>query len=145
MSTTKDRTFRLHNKEAYAYKNTCCIKEISIIRTKKCKECILLINGIPFTPTSITSDKWIWNIGKLRDMIRDFLGDNEYETNCIRLESNFVFNQLKALQYYTLTVNECKESIFTSELVIQFFPDKEIDQLEGEETIYISDIQKEQK
>ncbi len=142
MSVVKDRTFRVYNKESYAYKHTSCIKEIHIIRTPKCKECIMMINGIPFPATSVTSTKWTWDISLLRNTIRDFLGDNEYETNCIRLESNFVFNQLKALQYYTLNVEECKGSIFTSELVIQFFPDKEIDQLDGEEIVYISDIQK---
>jgi len=142
MASTKERTFRINNKEAYAYKNTSCIKEVSIMKSKKCKECVMVINGIPFRYTSSTPAKWIWNISELRNAIRDYLGENEYESNCIRLEANFVFNQLKALQHYTLSVDECKGSIFTSELVIQFFPDKEIDTLDGEETVYISDEQK---
>ncbi len=142
MSITKDRTFRIYNKEAYAYKHTSCIKEISIFKHKSYKDCVMVINGIPFKYTSSTDAKWTWDIHTLRESIRDYLGENEYETNCIRLENNFVFNQLKALQYYTLNVEECKGSIFTSELVIQFFPDKEIEQLEGEEIVYVSDEQK---
>lgn len=124
MSQTKERTFRIYSKESYAYKHTSCIKEISIIRTKKYKGCIMVINGIPFQPTNITPEKWTWDIKELRSTIRDFLGENDYEVNCSRLEANFVFNQLKALQHYTLNVEECKDSIFTSELVIQFFPIK---------------------
>lgn len=138
---TKSRTFKILKKEAYAYKNTCCIKSINVKKPKNIKTCLLYINQIPVPPSTSNKNEWIWDFEILREKMRDFLGDSQQEQSYMNLERTFVYNQLKAIQYYTLTTQEYMNSVFTSELMVQFAPYGDIDELEASEIVYLSDEQ----
>jgi hypothetical protein len=143
---TKERSLKIYKKEEYAYKNTSCIKSISINRPRNVKYMLLAINGIAIEPSSSTPSKWTWDFKIIREKIRDLFGETKHETNLIALESNFTYNSLKAIQHYTLSKDELKSSIFTTGLIVQFVPSTpSAEILEGNEIVYISDQQKEQQ
>jgi hypothetical protein len=139
---THVRSFKIIKKEAYAYKHTSCIKSIKVKRHRQLQQLILCINGVYLKCTNSDTNYYYWDFKDLRDNIREYLGETPYENECMCLEKMFTYNQLKAIQHYTLDYNELKSSIFTNECIVQFVPDNQnIDTLEAEEVIYYSDQQ----
>jgi hypothetical protein len=141
MSNTKSRPFKILKAEEYAYKHTSCIKQITVKRPRNVKKCSICINGIALEPSSATSEQWTFDFEKIRNKIREYFGETEYENQCLRLESTLTFNQLKCIQHYTISKENLKYVVFTSGLLIQFLPTTPVEQLECEEIIYISDQQ----
>jgi hypothetical protein len=144
---TVNRDFKIFRKEEYAYKNTSCIKSISVKRNKSNKHvnnCILAINNVGILPSLTTPTQWMWDFGFIRDEIRDLLGEDKRETELIALESTFVYNALRCVQHYTLPTSELKNIVFTSALRLQFVPEQEVDMLDANEIVYASDVQKSQ-
>ncbi len=139
---TKDRSFKIYKKEEYAYKNTSCIKSITITRPRNVKYMLLAINGVTIEPSSANTSSWTWDFKVIREKIRDLFGETKHETNLLALESTFTYNALKAIQHYTLTNDDLKSSVFTSGLIVQFVPSSpSAEILEASETVYMSDQQ----
>ena len=139
---TKERSIKSYKKEEYAYKNTSCIKSITINRPRNVKYMLLAINGVTIEPSSATPSSWTWDFKVIREKIRDLFGETKHETNLLALETTFTYNSLKAIQHYTLTSEELKSSVFTSGLIVQFVPSSpSAEILEGNEIVYISDQQ----
>lgn len=142
---TINRDFKIFRKEEYAYKNTSCIKSISVKRNKSnkhIKHCILAINGVGILPSLTTPTQWMWDFSFIRGEIRELLGEDKRETELIALESTLVYNALRCVQHYTIPTNELKNIVFTSSLRLQFVPEEEIEILDANEIVYASDIQK---
>jgi hypothetical protein len=139
---TKERSFKIYKKEEYAYKNTSCIKSITITRPRNVKYMLLAINGVTIEPSSANPSSWTWDFKVIREKIRDLFGETKHETNLLALETTFTYNALKAIQHYTLPNDDLKSSIFTSGLIVQFVPSSpSAEILEASETVYISDQQ----
>lgn len=139
---TKDRSFKIYKKEEYAYKNTSCIKSITITRPRNVKYMLLAINGVTIEPSSANTSSWTWDFKVIREKIRDLFGETKHETNLLALESTFTYNALKAIQHYTLTNDDLKSSVFTSGLIVQFVPSSpSAEILEASEIVYMSDQQ----
>jgi hypothetical protein len=139
--TTKVRPFKVFKKEEFAYKHTSCIASIKVKKNKNIKECIIAINGTPLQPSSTDKEFWIFDFEQIRNTIREYLGETQYENDCLRLESTLTFNQLKCIQHYTIHKNTLKNIVFTSGIIFQFIPSTPVDLLECEEIVYISDQQ----
>ena len=139
---TKTRTFKIQKKDAYAYKNTSCIQSIKVKRHRQVRNLLLSINGVGIMPSKADTNYWYWDFGVIRKQIREYLGDTPYENECMRLETMFTYNQLKAIQHYSLNYTQLSTSIFTNECMLQFVPDNQtVDMLDAEEVVYYSDQQ----
>ncbi len=141
--STKNRSFKIYKNEHYAYKNTSCFKSITVKRSKQVKYMLLTINGVAIEPSSTSTDSWTWDFSILRENFRDLFGETQRETELIALENTLTYNGLKAIQHFTLSSAELKGSVFTSNLMIQFIPNNQNQNIfECEEIIYISDQNK---
>ncbi len=141
-NNSNTRTFKIQKKDGYAYKNTSCIQLIKIKRHRQIRNLLLSINGVIIKHSNADTNYWYWDFSAIRNEIRSYLGESLYENDCMRLETMFTYNQLKAIQHYTLNYTELTTSIFTNECTVQFIPDNQtVDVLDGEEIVYYSDQQ----
>jgi hypothetical protein len=107
-----------------------------------------VINGIEFKQTSEDKDFHIFDIKLLRDYCREALGFDQHENDLIRIETSFVYENLKAINFYSkLPLDLLRNSIFSGDLEIRFKPltvksPSEIGDILMVEEYVVSDIQK---
>ena len=121
------RDTRVYSEKNFKYTNQCLFTRLKVKRPQltnkknKITNIKLVINDIELKPTSIHDDFWIWDVYQLRNDIRDLFPETEQDVSLKRLESTFVYNGLKAIQFYNgLTHNELSNSIFTIDLEMYF-------------------------
>lgn len=143
MSQIQTRNYFLTAKERFGFKNTCVVSKLEVKRSRYVRNIQLCINGVKFDPTSSDTQSFFFDMQKIRENCRDALGLSEEETTLIAIESTFMYNQLKAIQYYTkLSKAELNNSVFTSELMVYFIVTAtcNIEKIEVTETSFKSDV-----
>ena len=125
-SSTREISFSLKD-NSYPFGNKISLfTSIKIARVKSSK-ITLSVNGVHFNPTEITKKYWIWNVKSIRDKCRDILfPEDDLESGMKRIEANFVYNGLKAIQFYSnLSHDDLQNSIFSIDLDIDFHLDSD--------------------
>lgn len=143
----KTRECKLQHKDNFKFKNTSLFTKLQIKKSKSFKKINLLINGIEFKQTSEDKDFHIFDVKHIRDYCRDALGLDQHENDLIRIETSFVYENLKAINFYSkLPLELLKNSIFSQDLEIRFKPltvksPSEIGDIFMVEEYVVSDIQ----
>jgi len=118
------------NQQIFKYKHTSLISELNVChpkyynKTHKIKDIKLFINDVEIKLSKPLSENPMfitWNFKDIREYIRNLDPDNEEEVLLKRLEQTFVYNGLKAIQFYSgLNHDDLANTIFTLDLDIYF-------------------------
>lgn len=153
-SNLKTRDTRVYQEKKFKYTNQSLFTNIQVKRPKltnnknKISNIKLVINDVYIKPTSITDEFWIWDVNTIRNNFRELFPESEEEVSFKRLENTFVYNGLRAIQFYSgISHEDLANSIFTLELDISFDfiainTPKYLDMIE---TYVTSDIRKDSK
>lgn len=121
------RDTRVYAEKKFKYTNNSLFTRLKVKRPNlsnkknKISNIKLIINDVEIKPTSISDDFWIWDVYTLRNDIRDLFPETDEEVLLKRIENTFVYNGLRAIQFYNgLTHDELANSIFSLELDIYF-------------------------
>jgi hypothetical protein len=146
------------NNKIFRYKHTSLISDLNVYypqyynKKHRIKNIKLFINDVEIKlhkPNPSNNVLMNWNFKDIREHIRNLDPENEDDILLKRLEQTFVYNGLKAIQFYSnLTHDDLANTIFTLDLDIYFEficdsnnPPKKIP---ISDNYIISDIKKEQ-